>query len=391
MSVYVSRARGSSRAARLGREGGRCDDGEHADRDGPERAQLLPPAADPGFPGPSRHRSSTPDALLVLVVSSFTDFVDGYVARKFNQVSRVGQLLDPAADRLFIFSTLIGLAWTQIHPVVARRGDLRAGCAAPGDRLLLANHGYGPLPVHHLGKMGTFALLAAMPVLVLGAAFPHHQRDHPSGRLGGGLWGVFLYWWAGVIYALEAGRLIRIPRDAPAAASDSRGQLRKGMMADDAGRSARSRRRRPRQVGLRERHDGAFHRRFRRAAGGDGGRHLARGAGGDRGAAVRLGSAHRASRPQRGRPLPARRRLTVAGRHPDADIFLDDVTVSRRHAEFVRVGTAFQVHDLGSLNGTYFDGVRIESALLSDGAEVQVGKFRLTFYASRLDLAPTSR
>jgi pSer/pThr/pTyr-binding forkhead associated (FHA) protein len=73
--------------------------------------------------------------------------------------------------------------------------------------------------------------------------------------------------------------------------------------------------------------------------------------------------------------------LTTVGRHPDADIFLDDVTVSRRHAEFVRVG------DLGSLNGTYYDGVRIESALLSDGAEVQVGKFRLTFYASRLDKA----
>ena len=83
--------------------------------------------------------------------------------------------------------------------------------------------------------------------------------------------------------------------------------------------------------------------------------------------------------------------LTVAGRHPDADIFLDDVTVSRRHAEFVRVGTAFQVRDLGSMNGTYFDGVRIESALLSDGAEVQVGKFRLTFYASRYDLAAQSR
>ncbi len=82
---------------------------------------------------------------------------------------------------------------------------------------------------------------------------------------------------------------------------------------------------------------------------------------------------------------------TVAGRHPDAEIFLDDVTVSRRHADFTRVGKIFQVHDLGSLNGTYFDGVRIESALLRDGAEVQVGKFRLTFYASRLDLAPASR
>jgi pSer/pThr/pTyr-binding forkhead associated (FHA) protein len=79
--------------------------------------------------------------------------------------------------------------------------------------------------------------------------------------------------------------------------------------------------------------------------------------------------------------------VTVAGRHPDADIFLDDVTVSRRHTEFLRHGTAFEIRDLGSLNGTYFDGVRIDSALLVDGAEVQIGKFRLTFYASRSDLA----
>jgi pSer/pThr/pTyr-binding forkhead associated (FHA) protein len=79
--------------------------------------------------------------------------------------------------------------------------------------------------------------------------------------------------------------------------------------------------------------------------------------------------------------------LTSVGRHPNADIFLDDVTVSRRHAEFLRTGTAFTVKDLGSLNGTYFDGERIETAALTDGAEVQVGKFRLTFYASRLDLA----
>ena len=78
---------------------------------------------------------------------------------------------------------------------------------------------------------------------------------------------------------------------------------------------------------------------------------------------------------------------TVAGRHPSADIFLDDVTVSRRHARFLRHGSAFEVKDLGSLNGTFFDGVRIETALLSDGAEVQIGKFRLTFFASRLDLA----
>jgi pSer/pThr/pTyr-binding forkhead associated (FHA) protein len=79
--------------------------------------------------------------------------------------------------------------------------------------------------------------------------------------------------------------------------------------------------------------------------------------------------------------------VTTVGRHPNADIFLDDVTVSRRHAEFHRHGTAFEVRDLGSLNGTYFDGNRIETAALNDGAEVQVGKFRLTFYPSRLDLA----
>ncbi|MCY7288525.1 MAG: FHA domain-containing protein [Cryobacterium sp.] len=78
--------------------------------------------------------------------------------------------------------------------------------------------------------------------------------------------------------------------------------------------------------------------------------------------------------------------VTTVGRHPNADIFLDDVTVSRRHAEFLRHGTKFDVKDLVSLNGTYFDGVRIDTALLIDGAEVQVGKFRLTFYASRHDL-----
>ena len=77
--------------------------------------------------------------------------------------------------------------------------------------------------------------------------------------------------------------------------------------------------------------------------------------------------------------------VTVAGRHPNADIFLDDVTVSRRHAQFLRHGTSFEVKDMGSMNGTYFDGVRIETALLDDGAEVQIGKFRLTFYASPLD------
>ena len=78
--------------------------------------------------------------------------------------------------------------------------------------------------------------------------------------------------------------------------------------------------------------------------------------------------------------------VTTVGRHPNADIFLDDVTVSRRHSEFRRHGNKFMIHDLASLNGTYFDGVRIDSALLDDGAEVQIGKFKLTFFAARSDL-----
>ncbi len=71
--------------------------------------------------------------------------------------------------------------------------------------------------------------------------------------------------------------------------------------------------------------------------------------------------------------------LTLAGRHPDSDIFLDDVTVSRRHAEFYRQGGRFVVRDVGSLNGTYVNRERIEQAELHEGDEVQVGKFRLVF------------
>jgi pSer/pThr/pTyr-binding forkhead associated (FHA) protein len=75
--------------------------------------------------------------------------------------------------------------------------------------------------------------------------------------------------------------------------------------------------------------------------------------------------------------------VTTVGRHPESAIFLDDVTVSRKHAEFRRHGNSFQVQDLASLNGIYYDGVRIESALLEEGAEIQIGKFRFTFYPSK--------
>jgi pSer/pThr/pTyr-binding forkhead associated (FHA) protein len=70
---------------------------------------------------------------------------------------------------------------------------------------------------------------------------------------------------------------------------------------------------------------------------------------------------------------------TSAGRHPDSDIFLDDVTVSRRHAEFRLESTEFQVVDVGSLNGTYVNREPVDSAALANGDEVQIGKFRLVF------------
>jgi pSer/pThr/pTyr-binding forkhead associated (FHA) protein len=82
--------------------------------------------------------------------------------------------------------------------------------------------------------------------------------------------------------------------------------------------------------------------------------------------------------------------LTTAGRHPDSDIFLDDVTVSRRHAEFYRHGARFTVRDVGSLNGTYVNRERIEEAELVGGDEVQIGKFRLLFLTSQ-DLGPDPR
>ena len=73
--------------------------------------------------------------------------------------------------------------------------------------------------------------------------------------------------------------------------------------------------------------------------------------------------------------------VTTAGRHPESDIFLDDVTVSRRHAEFERKDGKFYIRDVGSLNGTYVNRQRVERAELANGDELQIGKFKLTFYA----------
>jgi len=160
-------------------------------------------------------------ALLTLVVSSVTDYLDGVLARKLDQVTRLGQLLDPAADRLFIFATLIGLAirgivpWWFVAIVVGRDVVLLAL------GVVMANFGYGPLPVHHLGKIATFCLFYALPILMIGQVFPGAAwLTAPIGWAFAG-WGAFLYWWAGAIYLLESGRVIAISRAAESPRSDT--------------------------------------------------------------------------------------------------------------------------------------------------------------------------
>lgn len=139
-------------------------------------------------------------AIAVLALASLTDYLDGVFARKFNQVTRLGQLLDPAADRLYIFSTLIALSLTGHIPVwlaiivVAR--DLMLGIVYP----VLATHGYGPLPVHYLGKAGTFALLYAFPLLLLANIWKAAEMVVLPVAWAFALWGVGLYWWAGFVY-----------------------------------------------------------------------------------------------------------------------------------------------------------------------------------------------
>lgn len=83
--------------------------------------------------------------------------------------------------------------------------------------------------------------------------------------------------------------------------------------------------------------------------------------------------------PKAGSRIMLDRPATTIGRHPESDIFLDDVTVSRRHAEVRRAAGSFEVIDAGSLNGTYVNRDRVDSSILSDGDELQVGKFKLVY------------
>lgn len=160
-------------------------------------------------------------ALVALIVSSATDYLDGVLARKLHQVTRLGQLLDPAADRLFIFAALIGLADRGLMPwwfaaIVIGRDVFLLVLG-----VVLANFGYGPLPVHAIGKIATLCLFYALPIIMVGQAFPAAAVLTDPLGWAFAIWGAFLYWWAGVLYLREARRVIRISLTEGPIASDT--------------------------------------------------------------------------------------------------------------------------------------------------------------------------
>ena len=148
-------------------------------------------------------------AFIVLAIASITDWLDGYLARKLNQVTRIGALLDPAADRLYIFATLIGLAVTGAIPawlpVVVVGRDVLLAFTIP----VLASRNYGPLPVHFFGKAGTFALLYAFPLLLLADWWTQAQFFILPVAWAFALWGVGLYWYAGFLYVKQVLALVK--------------------------------------------------------------------------------------------------------------------------------------------------------------------------------------
>jgi len=148
-------------------------------------------------------------AFVVLALSGLTDYLDGKIARRFNLVSRVGQLLDPLADRLYVLTTLVALTIRDIIPlwllIVLVGRDLFMGVVI----LLLKRVGQTGLPVHFVGKAATFNLLYAFPILLLSSV--EGVIGDVAQPLGWAFawWGVGLYLLAAVLYAVQAAAVIR--------------------------------------------------------------------------------------------------------------------------------------------------------------------------------------
>ncbi len=157
-------------------------------------------------------------ALVVLMVSGATDYADGWLARRLNQTTVLGAILDPVADRLYILAVVVGLAMRDVIPwwlaISLPLRDLLMWGLVP----LLRTRGYSALPVHFLGKAATFNLLYAFPLLLLGDGEGVVARLAEVFGWAFTFWGVGLYWWAGVLYAWQVRKLLATtePRKAPA-------------------------------------------------------------------------------------------------------------------------------------------------------------------------------
>lgn len=153
-------------------------------------------------------------ALVVLMVAGFTDWLDGMLARTLNQASKLGQILDPVADRLYILAVVIGLALRDVIPwwlaVLLPLRDIFLFALVP----FLRTRGYSALPVHFLGKAATASLLYAFPLLLLGEGDGRVQTFADVLGWAFTIWGTGLYWWAGVLYAYQVIQLLRLPRQA---------------------------------------------------------------------------------------------------------------------------------------------------------------------------------
>jgi cardiolipin synthase (CMP-forming) len=157
-------------------------------------------------------------ALVVLAVGGTSDWLDGWVARRLGQVSRIGELLDPVADRLYIVATLLAFTVREVVPWPFTAALLLRELVLLVAVGVLRRHGHGPPPVHYLGKTATFVLLAAFPVLLLVQAVP--ATVVWASPLGWALawWGIVLYWVAGVVYLMHTVQVVR--RDSYAAGGD---------------------------------------------------------------------------------------------------------------------------------------------------------------------------
>jgi cardiolipin synthase (CMP-forming) len=147
-------------------------------------------------------------ALVLLFLAGLTDYLDGKIARRYNLVSRLGQLLDPVADRLYIASTLLGLAWREVIPWWLVGVLLARELFMVVVVLIAKRHGWLGLPVHFAGKAATFNLLYAFPLLLLGEGDGALATVALSVGWAFAWWGTALYWLAGILYAVQLRQLI---------------------------------------------------------------------------------------------------------------------------------------------------------------------------------------